>query len=360
MTAARDDFDGEVAALERRGRKLLRYGLMVVGGAGVAAIFAAIAYASSKANVPIAVPAVLDVPKAVLDHFSSAAGNSGDASLPFSSPFGSPIDALRAAVSNPLMFTLSILGIVGGGAAMVFGELYGPARALVHMVMVGSFMVASTNVITTITGPADSGSGAVKSDRQIFTDAAKDFDSETIQRMLTPYTTVADEYVLTQVALKKQGVLEPGVVARAKGLAEAITSGRKIGFTPGGEASYAIEMVAYGAPRSSVAKAYEAAKNAEVAHDREQAFVLGGSGVIAGLIGVVIAALGLSIRRRVDRIKGFSEPTPKKGLRYDQLNKAQLAEAMLKFRNGVESGSPYLYVVDDDGKVSHRMKIGGQ
>ena len=69
-----------------------------------------------------------------------------------------PLTQLRASLTGPVAFSLSIIGIFGAGAGLIFGgEMNGFLRTLVILVMVIALIVAANNFLSTLFGA----SGAV-------------------------------------------------------------------------------------------------------------------------------------------------------------------------------------------------------
>ena len=68
-------------------------------------------------------------------------------------PFDSWLTKIRNSITGPFAFTVAIVGIVGAGAALIFGgEMNGFLRALIFIVLVLAFIVSAQNVLTGITG----------------------------------------------------------------------------------------------------------------------------------------------------------------------------------------------------------------
>lgn len=70
---------------------------------------------------------------------------------------GLPMDdwftKIRASVTGPFAFTVSIVGIVATGAGLIFGgDMNGFMRALIFMVLVLCFVVAAQNFLSAVTG----------------------------------------------------------------------------------------------------------------------------------------------------------------------------------------------------------------
>lgn len=68
-------------------------------------------------------------------------------------PFDSWLTKISNSITGPFAFTVSIVGIVGAGAALIFGgDMNGFLRTLLFIVLVLSFTVAAKNMLTKITG----------------------------------------------------------------------------------------------------------------------------------------------------------------------------------------------------------------
>jgi len=64
-----------------------------------------------------------------------------------------PLTALRQSLSGPVAFAISIIGIFGAGAGLIFGgEMSGFLRSVIILVMVISLVVASNNFLSTLFG----------------------------------------------------------------------------------------------------------------------------------------------------------------------------------------------------------------
>lgn len=68
-------------------------------------------------------------------------------------PYEGWLTKVRNSVTGPVAFTLSIVGIVGAGALLIFGgEINGFIKTLVFIVLVAALLVGSQNLLSTITG----------------------------------------------------------------------------------------------------------------------------------------------------------------------------------------------------------------
>ncbi|MCY0386735.1 TrbC/VirB2 family protein [Robbsia sp. Bb-Pol-6] len=60
---------------------------------------------------------------------------------------------IRQSVTGPWAFTISILGIVGAGATLIFGgDMNGFLRTIIFLTLVLSFIIAAQNTLSGITG----------------------------------------------------------------------------------------------------------------------------------------------------------------------------------------------------------------
>lgn len=70
-------------------------------------------------------------------------------------PFQSNVDKLTEAMTGPIATIISLVGIVGCGAMLIFGgELSGFARTMVFLVLVISVIVQAENIVKTLGGKA--------------------------------------------------------------------------------------------------------------------------------------------------------------------------------------------------------------
>lgn len=68
-------------------------------------------------------------------------------------PYEPWLVSLRNSVTGPVAFTLSIVGIVGAGAALILGgDMNGFLRALIFLVLVMSLLVGVQNLMSTFFG----------------------------------------------------------------------------------------------------------------------------------------------------------------------------------------------------------------
>lgn len=79
-------------------------------------------------------------------HEAYAAGTAGGGL-----PYESALTRLRASITGPVAFTLSLIGIVGAAGVLIFGgELTGFLRMMVFLVLLIAILVGAQNVLTTL------------------------------------------------------------------------------------------------------------------------------------------------------------------------------------------------------------------
>ena len=79
-------------------------------------------------------------------HEAYAAGTAGGGL-----PYESALTRLRASITGPVAFTLSLVGIVGAAGVLIFGgELTGFLRMMVFLVLLIAILVGAQNVLTTL------------------------------------------------------------------------------------------------------------------------------------------------------------------------------------------------------------------
>ena len=81
-----------------------------------------------------------------MPHEAYAAGTAGGGL-----PYESALTRLRASITGPVAFTLSLIGIVGAAGALIFGgELTGFLRMMVFLVLLIAILVGAQNVLTSL------------------------------------------------------------------------------------------------------------------------------------------------------------------------------------------------------------------
>jgi len=68
-------------------------------------------------------------------------------------PYESWLESLRSSVTGPVAFTLSLIGIVVAGGALIFGgDLNGFFRSLIFLVLVMALIIGANNIMSTFFG----------------------------------------------------------------------------------------------------------------------------------------------------------------------------------------------------------------
>lgn len=68
-------------------------------------------------------------------------------------PFDSWLTKVKNSITGPFAFTVSIIGIVGAGAMLIFGgDMNGFLRSIIFIVLVLAFLVAAQSMLTAVTG----------------------------------------------------------------------------------------------------------------------------------------------------------------------------------------------------------------
>ncbi|EDP8962524.1 hypothetical protein AAC40_005248, partial [Salmonella enterica subsp. enterica] len=296
----------QVGGLEARGAKMKKRGTRFLIAALVVLAIAGIGAVTGWAISPSATPGNIDVPQVLVSTLSDqVAGSEGGGlqSLPFTSVAGSLMDFM----TGPALFAMAVLGVVVAGAALVFGgELSGFVRSIFMMAVGVGVILMASNLVNGMFG-RDDAKQADPSPRARFMAAVEAKNYERVQTLINeaPFGAAsAADYVLAQIAVAEGLDRKPGarvIVGKAAG--SMAMPPAALGFTPRGEAAYAIERSAYGEPRSSTAKQYQQE------WDRKAATWWAMAGV-AGIIGAILAAaatgfvgLAVSIRNRVKRVR---------------------------------------------------------
>ena len=68
-------------------------------------------------------------------------------------PFDDWLTKIRQSITGPFAFSVSIIGLVAAGSALIFGgDMNGFLRTLIFMVLVLAFVIAAQNTLSAITG----------------------------------------------------------------------------------------------------------------------------------------------------------------------------------------------------------------
>ncbi|TKT46084.1 TrbC/VirB2 family protein [Rhizobium sp. LC145] len=306
MNATNTDVFAQVGGLEARGAKMKKRGTRFLIAALVALAIAGIGAVTGWAISPSATPGSIDVPQVLVSTLSDQmAGSEGGGlqSLPFTSVAGSLMDFM----TGPALFAMAVLGVVVAGAALVFGgELSGFVRSICMMAAGVGVILMASNLVNGMFG-RDDAKQADPSPRARFMAAVEAKNYERVQTLINeaPFGAAsAADYVLAQIAVAEGLDRKPGarvVVGKAAG--SMAMPPAALGFTPRGEAAYAIERSAYGEPRSSIAKQYEQEWSRKAATWWTMAGVVGIIGAVLAATATGFVGLAVSIRKRVKRVR---------------------------------------------------------
>jgi type IV secretory pathway VirB2 component (pilin) len=68
-------------------------------------------------------------------------------------PFDTWLTKISNSITGPFAFSVSIIGLVAAGAALIFGgDMNGFMRSLIFIVLVLAFIIAAKNTLSAITG----------------------------------------------------------------------------------------------------------------------------------------------------------------------------------------------------------------
>ncbi|MBZ7980327.1 TrbC/VirB2 family protein [Campylobacter sp. RM12640] len=63
-------------------------------------------------------------------------------------PWEGPLTQLKASLTGPVAFTISILAIMGTGAGLIWGgEISGFMKSLIYVILVAAVVVAANNIL---------------------------------------------------------------------------------------------------------------------------------------------------------------------------------------------------------------------
>ncbi|ECZ2944947.1 hypothetical protein F7T25_15810 [Salmonella enterica] len=307
MNDAGTDVFGQVGGLEARGMLMRKRGIGLLIAAAVALFVAAACALSGWALGPSAQPGSIHVPNEILATFSDqVVGSAGSFDVPFES-FAGKITGL---FTGPVISTLAIFVVVIGGGVLIFGGEPGSVfRSLAMILVTIGIMALATNMVSTITGSGWKGEEepSLSPQKQFMAAVdSKDFADvfDRLKGLIEGERATAAYYVLAQVAVAAELDHKPGQrVVVQKAAASLSMPHEALGFTPRGNAAYAIELSAYGSPKSSLAKQYQ--------HDQDEtAATWWGIAGITAIIGLILAVaatavsgLATAINRRVRRVR---------------------------------------------------------
>ncbi|EAU7918009.1 TrbC/VirB2 family protein [Salmonella enterica] len=307
MNATNTDVFAQVGGLEARGAKMKKRGTRFLIAALVVLAVAGIGAVTGWAISPSATPGSIDVPQVLVSTLSDQTPGSEGGGLQ-SLPFTSVTSSLMDFMTGPALFAIAVVGVVAAGAALVFGgELSGFVRSIVMMALAVGMILMASNLVKGVFGGGDDARQADPSPRARFMAAVEAKNYERVQTLINeaPFGAAsAADYVLAQIAVAEGLDRKPGarvVVGKAAG--SMAMPPAALGFTPRGEAAYAIERSAYGEPRSSIAKQYQQEWERKAATWWAMAGVAGIIGAILAAMATGFVGLAVSIRNRVKRVR---------------------------------------------------------
>ena len=296
MSYISDEVQLQVTALEAREKTLAthakRLSPISIGLAGASFVAGVVA----RFLGPDKQPSSIDMPSKVLELFSANIPSSGGV------PFVSAAGALHSAISSMMpkvMFVTFLVILIGGALAVIKEELDRAVIAAIGgVMMVVALLVFSMN-----------GELAAKqvSPRDSFMEAVEKHQYNTVLKELKLVKldgTTAGVYVLAQVSIAGG---EVAAKHTRKDELERAVALPQVGptFTPSGQALYAIEHAAFGAPKSPAAVAYQDESLARQGGAKATAVILVTLSAAVGGLAFGFFALRRILAQRVRRIQAL-------------------------------------------------------
>lgn len=351
MSVQVTDFNAEIVTLEKRASKLVKWGAL----AGVAAALSAglAVYFGLKAQwaAPVAVLSSLDIPQSIIAHISDAVPSGGDSSAISGSPLSGSLESIASALAGVGKLVAPLALIIG--VPMTFLSEDGGMRVLGKLAVgCGILLTALTLMSSMLGGLPGSDRAPQVSQRQIFMQAVDSQDTKWLRKAFAKPSTVADQYVLAQLAVIDRSADQLGAFAQT--MSNSPETLQHAGLTPRPDVAYAIDETYFNEPRSNWAKSYfqdatdrvHRFKSWEHAEIRTTGLFLA---IALGLLG-----FGRSIRARLRRIDQLQQHT--RMMRFSDLTEDQLVQALRLFP-GVNNEHPFYYVLDDEGNVLRREQM---
>ncbi|GAB0079395.1 hypothetical protein [Pseudomonas sp. PS02290] len=284
----------DLTGMVERSAKLSKLSKIGFAAMGICSLIALIFTGMAHLFAPSAGIAEFDVPRILIDSFSSTSEIRTEA---ISGSVSNMSGVLAEFFDGPVMKAFLLLAMIVAGMLAVFRQ------TLIPLMMVAAFGGS-----TVVLGPAlnlaspDPGydrtepSTSEKSPRELFEIAIRDHDSATLQAMLKD-SSPAGTYLKAQIAIRDE-TQAPSVIDLA---AKSIASG-DLGFAPNNQVAYAIEHSAGVKQLSAAARSY-----ADPAIAKSDFFgFLSDLVVIATLVfavpDIAVLLLHISIQRRIRRI----------------------------------------------------------
>lgn len=287
----------DLTGMLERSAKFSRLSKIGIAAMGISSIVALILSGIAHYFAPSAGIAEFDVPRILIDTFSSASqtgvvstthGNAGVANVS---------TAVYELFNGPAMKFIMLAATVIAIATAVIQQTFVPVIMVMLLAgsttLLGSFMGGGTfETDQAQTEINDHG----ESPQERFKKAISDQDTATLLAMLTESSQAAT-YLKAQMAIKNEKQTSPVVGDAAK----AIVLGN-LGFAPNNQVAYAIEHSAGGTQLSTVAKSYVEPAIAKSDFFTSLSHWVGVATLIFGVPGITVLLLHLSIQRRIRRI----------------------------------------------------------
>lgn len=351
MSGQVTDFNAEIVTLEKRATKLVKWGSLASLAAAVSGGLAV--YFGLKAHwaVPAAIISSLDIPQSIIAHISDAVPSGGGGS-PFSgSPLSGAFESMASVLAGVGKFLSPLMFIVG--VPMIFLSEDGGLKAMGKLAIgLGILLTAPMLMFSMLGGAPDSDSAPQLSQRQVFMQAVDSQDTKWLRQAFAKPSTVADQYVLAQIAVIDHGADHLGDFAKT--MSSSPETLQHAGLTPRPDVAYAIDETYFKEPRSNWAKSYFQDATARVRRFKswENAEIVSSGILLAIAFGLL--GFGKSIRARLRRIDQLQQHTRK--LRFSDLSGDQLEQALRLFPD-VNNEHPFYYVLDDKGNVQRREQM---
>ncbi|WP_116894815.1 hypothetical protein [Pseudomonas savastanoi] len=272
--------------------KLSKIGILAMG---VTAVVSLILSGLGHYFAPSAGIAEFDVPRVLIDSFSSSwqTGGGGGGMSQFDNVEG----ALAGFIAGPVMKTILLIGTIIGLGAAVVRQSFTPLMAVI---LLGGTTTMIGPVFNLTSPQHDSQASSGLSPREQFESAIRKQDSPTLRTFLTD-SSPAVTYLKAQLAIKDGTLNLPSVGETAK----AIASGN-LGFEPNNQVAYAIESAADVKHFSGPAKAYADPATAKAELFSSLSHWVGIATLMFGLPGIAVLLLHIAIQRRIRRIGRLS------------------------------------------------------
>ncbi|MDR8092957.1 hypothetical protein KPB05_36480 [Burkholderia gladioli] len=347
----------EVETLSARGAKFQRKGKWIAGLGILFGVVSAIAFVVAREAGPDTVLSSLDIPQQIIARFSdttAAGAGSGAAQPPFQSVFASV-----GTITNLMSYGALVIGIGLAAFAVATGDI---SRAIFPLFASGVVFFGSM-LVRPMLGEDDTtntaSSALTASPRDAFQNAVNEKDVSAVAKQLGDGSSAADVYVKAQLAvLDKSSARDKTYLQMASSLLSAPP--KPLGFTPRGDAAYAIDYAAYGTARSPTAIAYYTKAQEKVNTALRTRNIAGAYALLSLLVGIGLFGFGRSLNQRVERIHALTgmqvKPSDDRGLLFSELTDAQQADALRLFP-GVKPEHRFRYTLDEHGAIHHREKL---